>query len=189
MNDAERWDERYRGELGARTRDPDPFVLEALERLAPAAGRSALDLACGTGRHALALARRGWRTSAWDVSSVALERLAARAAEENLAIATRVVDLTRALPSDAHHDLVLIVDYLDRALFGELWRWIAPGGTVVITTFTVDHPGPHPSARHRLARGELGRGIAGFSTLLWSESGGRARLLATLPGSSLGRRT
>jgi SAM-dependent methyltransferase len=189
MSDAERWDARYLGELGERVRDPDPFVLEALERLEPGTGRVALDLACGTGRHAIALARRGWRTSAWDVSRVALERLTARAATEGLPIETRAVDLTAELEARAEHDLLVLVDYLDRALFQELWTLLRPGGAAVITTFTQDCAGPHPSARHRLARRELARPIAGLQTVLFSESGGRARLLATRPGSSPRRGT
>jgi SAM-dependent methyltransferase len=188
-SDAERWDARYLGELGEHVRDPDPFVLETLERLGPGIDRVALDLACGTGRHAIALARRGWRTSAWDVSRVALGRLTARAAAEDLPIETRAIDLTAELDAPAEHDLVVLVDYLDRALFPRLWTLLGPGGAAVITTFTEDCAGPHPSARHRLARGELARGIAGLQTLVFSESGGRARLLATRPGSSPRRGT
>jgi len=60
----ERWDARYRAGAGAR--EPDPFLAAAAAwRTEP--GR-ALDLAGGAGRHALALARAGWRVTLADGS-------------------------------------------------------------------------------------------------------------------------
>ncbi|MBC7543395.1 MAG: class I SAM-dependent methyltransferase, partial [Candidatus Sericytochromatia bacterium] len=58
MSDAERqtWDQRYR-ELGATTREPATWIVAQKENL-PAHGR-ALDVAGGTGRHAVWLAQQG----------------------------------------------------------------------------------------------------------------------------------
>jgi SAM-dependent methyltransferase len=184
MSDAEKWDERYRSALGDRVREPDPFVVEALEQLGPGAGRHALDLASGTGRHALLLARRGYRVSAWDVSSVALDRLRERAADQATPIETRCVDLTEDLPAGPAIELVVVVDYLDRELLAALASRLAPGGHAIVATFTEDFPEAHPSARHRLARGELARGLPGLETLVAREQGGRAGLLGRAPGSS-----
>jgi SAM-dependent methyltransferase len=179
-DDRERWNRRWSEGSGREV--PDAFVLRALALLGPGAGRRALDLASGAGRHALELARRGWRVAAWDVSEVALARVADRAAAEGLAIDTRAVDLE--LPAALHEcafDLVLVVDYLDRALFSDLARSIAPGGHALVRAFTRDWPGPKPGARHRLAAGELARGLPGLDTVLALEQGGRAGLLARRP--------
>jgi SAM-dependent methyltransferase len=43
--------------------EPDPILTKVLDALAPG---DALDLACGAGRHAEWLARRGWRVTAVD---------------------------------------------------------------------------------------------------------------------------
>lgn len=176
-SDRERWDARHAAGTHDQLR-PDPFVLEALDALANLAPGKALDLACGTGRHALELARRGWTTSAWDVSPVALERLAGRAAEAGLEVETRALDLLREPLPPAPHDLVVVVDFLDRALLSIVHRLVAVGGHLILATFTEDHPGERPSAQYRLARGELGAGLPGLATLRLRERDGRAGLVA-----------
>lgn len=179
--DRERWDERHLSALGREPEDPDPFAASALERLPTPAEGAALDLACGTGRHALELARRGWLVAAWDVSPVALEILRKRASMRRLLVATREVDLTGAhplRPPRVPFDLVLVVDYLERSLLPGLAELVRPGGHLVYATFTSDHPGEHPSRRFRLERGELARGVPGFTTLWQEEAGGRAGLVA-----------
>jgi len=71
------WDLKYERGLPSLT-GPDPFFLSAYERFVkpsfPNAG-SAVDLACGLGRHALWLASREWRVSGVDLSDVAIEKL------------------------------------------------------------------------------------------------------------------
>lgn len=178
MSDAAKWDARYQGELARTERPPDAFVVEMVERLGPARGRRALDLASGTGRHALLLARSGWRTSAWDVSSVALGIASERAETIGVALDTRCIDLaTEPLPAE-RFALVVVVDFLDRSLLSRLAALLEPGGHALVTTFTEDWPEPHPSARFRLARGELARGLPGLRSIDARESGGRAALCA-----------
>src|SRR5258708_37632119 len=71
------WDLKYEQGLPSLT-EPDPFFLSAYERfvepLFPNAG-SALDLACGLGRHALWLAGRNWRGRGVALSDVARQKL------------------------------------------------------------------------------------------------------------------
>jgi SAM-dependent methyltransferase len=180
-SDRERWDARYRGELGQRRDPPDPFVLEALELVGPARGRAALDLAAGSGRHALHLARAGWRVEAWDVSPVALGILAERARAAGLAIVRREIDLLApgTLPA-VRFDLVLAIDFLDRPTWARLGELVQPGGFALLRTFTTDWPGEKPPAVYRLRVAELAGGLPGFETLLAREAGGRAGLLGRL---------
>jgi SAM-dependent methyltransferase len=175
--DREIWDERWRAAGAAAP--VDPFVERALERLGGAAGRSALDLAAGAGRHALRLAELGWRTFAWDVSPAGLARLAESARLRGLVLATRAVDLlpAGACRLDARFDLVVVVDFLDRPLFQRLGELVAPRGHLVLCTFTEAWPGARPPARFRLAPGELAQGVAGFSCIEQVETGGRAGFL------------
>src|SRR5690242_19763895 len=73
---------RWNGKHAARVGDdlsPEPFLLECLHELARRGlprDPTALDVACGTGRHARALAERGFDVTAVDVSDVAVERVA-----------------------------------------------------------------------------------------------------------------
>ena len=159
---------------------PDPFVVRALEALALAPGDRALDLACGTGRHALELGRRGLAVEAWDISDVALELLDERARQRGLSITTRQVDLDSPRVTQPF-DCVVIVDYLDRGLLARARSMLATTGVLIVCTFTDDWPGTHPSARFRLRRGELLRLFDGAQVALHSEQGGRAGLAVRWP--------
>jgi SAM-dependent methyltransferase len=177
--DRERWDAKYGGDRGLEVRPPDPFVLEVLGRLSNVAPGTALDLACGTGRHALELARRGWRTSAWDVSPVGLGILAERAREQGLEVETREVDLLAGLSDSGEtFDLVTLVDFLDRPLLQRVHRLLPVGGHLIFVTFTVDRPGSKPPLELCLEPGELRRDLPGLATLMRFESDGRAGLAA-----------
>lgn len=180
MGDRERWDSRHAAARREALAPPEPFVLDVLEALGEAEGRRALDLAAGAGRHALELSRRGYRVEAWDLSPVALEDLARRAGNEGLVLATRVIDLSGGVAGgDAHRsfDLVLAVNFLDRALLAQIHRLVVLGGCVVVSTFTVDRPGEHPRSEWCLQRGELARGLPGLETIRVEEVAGRASLL------------
>ncbi|RMH44100.1 MAG: methyltransferase domain-containing protein [Deltaproteobacteria bacterium] len=148
-----RWDERH---AAARLRAPDPLLLEAVDGVPP--GR-ALDVACGLGRHALALAARGWRVTAVDVSPVAVERLRAEAARRGLArrIDAAVVDLeaeaAAAVLPPGPFDLVAVLYFACRPLWPALCDAVRPGGRVV-TAAHVAPPGDRPH-RYALAPGEL----------------------------------
>jgi SAM-dependent methyltransferase len=175
--DRERWDAKHAAGSHAE-RAVDPFCERALGQLANLVPGTALDLAAGSGRHALELARRGWRVSAWDVSPVGLARLAERAAAAHLAIETRAVDLTAAPLPQGSFDLAVVVDFLDRELFARLRELVPIGGHLIACTYTVDRPGEHPALTYCLDRGELVRGLPGFAPLFHEESAGRAGLVA-----------
>ncbi len=171
--DRERWNARWAARTTAAMAPPDPDVLLRLDALGPGGGRRALDVASGDGRHALHLARRGFAVTAWDVSDLALDSIAAHAAQSGLDVTTLQVDLASSVPAFAA-DLVVIVDYLNRPLLRGLSALLAPAGRAVVATFTTDWPEAHPSARFRLERGELGSGLPGLSTIEHRETGGRA---------------
>ena len=103
MSDADR--SRWNARWSASPPDfaPAEWVVARAALLAPRhAGATALDLACGNGRHALYLARLGYAVDAWDVSDVALEQLRARLDEDPAKVTPRHVDLdTTTLPSGA----------------------------------------------------------------------------------------
>src|ERR1700722_19997737 len=55
--------------------------------------RRVLDLGCGTGRHAIGLARLGFEVTGLDVSDYALRRAAQAAAQAGVALGVRRADL------------------------------------------------------------------------------------------------
>ena len=119
----ERWNERYRNGEGVG-RSPDRFVVEAASALAPT---SALDVACGAGRHALWLAGRGWQVTAADASSAALE-LVGRF-DNNGRIQTLLVDLeAEGVEVPGEFGLVVQALFLWRPLWPAILAAVAPGG-------------------------------------------------------------
>ena len=132
------WDRRYRSRSALWSGHPNPHLVAEAAELAPGA---ALDVGCGEGADAIWLAERGWRVTAADVSTVALERGAAQAlvvgAEVAQRIAWRQADVIDWVPAAASYDLVSAqFMQLPRepraALFGRLAAAVAPGGTLLV---------------------------------------------------------
>ena len=131
--------------------------MEWIGRLARA-DASALDIAMGRGRHALPLARAGFRTFGVD-AAVDVTRDTARAARDaGTPILAWCADLTSYPLPVARFDLVLVTRYLQRDLFPAIRRAVKPGGIVLYETFTVRQrtlgTGP-TSPEHLLREGEL----------------------------------
>lgn len=122
--------------------DANPLpILEAAfidDLLGAVGGLEVLDLGCGTGRHALSMARRGARVTAVDFSDRMMERARQKCADANVTF--RVCDLTEPLPfEDTTFDLVLCALVLDHiaeleSFFAEMRRVCHPSGFVVIST-------------------------------------------------------
>ncbi len=138
------WDERYRSRGKLWSGNPNAHLVSEASGLTPA---RALDAGCGEGADAIWLAERGWRVTAVDLSGVALQRGAARAAQLGADVARRIdwlhEDLTTWSPDHAYYDLVF-AQYLHlpreprEALFRRLAASVAPGGSLLIV-------GHHPS--------------------------------------------
>lgn len=177
-SDRDRWNAKFlRGE--AQCVDPDPLLVEACSGLPP--GR-ALDLAGGAGRHALWLARRGWKVTLADVSDEALAVAAQRAAEAGLAPDFRrePADATLASARIDPFDLIIVFWCLLRDEFRALPLALAPGGRLVYKTYTSAHR--RYTEGHSLSTalnpGELAAAFPALTTLFSRESQGVAEIIA-----------
>ena len=122
----------------SESRDTPAAWLTGNRHLLPRTG-TALDLACGRGRHALWLAAQGFRVSAVDRDAAALSYLAEEARSRGLsAIVTAVADLERVenVVQPDTFDVIVTVHYLHRPLFPQLIDALRPGGVLVYETFT-----------------------------------------------------
>ena len=180
--DRDRWNARYRGGAGP-AREPVPFLAEVAAEL-PTEGR-ALDVAGGSGRNALWLARRGLSVTLVDVSDEALRLASEAARKQELALSVQQTDLEEAGLPPGPWDLIVITNYLWRPLFAAVPEVLARGGVFVFVQPTRSNleRHPKPSARFLLGDGELPGLIQGLETLryeeAWSEAGRHeARLLA-----------
>ena len=120
-----------------------------------------LDLACGRGRQALAVARWGVPVIGVDRSGEALRELAEAAAAESLPIALARADLeTAASPPwvEGRFGCVLVFRYLHRPLAPAITRALRPGGLLLYETFTIyqkDRDQGPGNAHFLLQTGEL----------------------------------
>jgi SAM-dependent methyltransferase len=126
------WDARYAADPALWGELPNQFVRARLAESEP--GR-AVDLACGNGRNAVWLARRGWHVDAVDISAVAIEQAQQRSERAGVCVGWEVGDALSWQPAEPL-DLVLVV-YLHMEmpdLIGLLARattWLAPGGRLI----------------------------------------------------------
>ena len=115
--------------------------------------KTVLDVGCGTGRHALELARRGYTVIGVDLSESLLTQGRKTARTEGLAV-TFIVGDARTLGFAARFDLALSIcegafslmetDEMDRLILENVARVLKPGGKFILTA---------PNAAFMLTRG------------------------------------
>ena len=168
--DREKWEERYRKRATSEIGNADPFLETVLGEL-PSSG-AALDLAGGSGRHTLQLARHGLDVTLIDVAPTGLALAQAAAADSGLSIATREIDLdTDALPLGPF-SVVFCSWYLPPpARWRELHQILAPNGVLVLIHPTLKNleRHAHPSARFCVIEKDLQPQLedAGFRIDRW----------------------
>lgn len=171
--------------------EPNGFLLSCVEGVPPG---TALDLGCGIGRDSVALAANGWRVTAVDLLPEAIEmgrELARRyAAEARIEWLVEDLEGGREAPGlvGRTFDLVVSVRYLHRPLLGRVANLLAPGGRVVVETFTVENRRVHGRPRrdaHALQLGELPSLVPTLAVHRyeegWHDGNHTARLLAAKP--------
>ena len=125
------------------------------------------------GRHALWLARRGWRVTLADISPVGLEEARRRARKAGVRLEVRHRDLRRARLPHGRYDLVLVFFFLERKLFPALARALKPGGTILYKTYTYPQSrlktGGPKDPRFLLKKNELRRAFPGLQVLSYRE--------------------
>jgi SAM-dependent methyltransferase len=182
------WDDRH-----AAASAPGAPELSVLEMIPLMPRGWALDIAAGTGRNSLALARAGISVAAVDFSPVAMRALRETTLASHLPVVPIIADLETTLPfPDAVFDVILNVNYLDRTLVPRLREILKVGGMLLFDTFLIDQAASgHPrDPRFMLEHYELRELLAGMKLIRYREGivaypGGKTAWRAT----ALARRT
>ena len=126
--------------------DAESEIAWILGHVDPPAGARVLDAPCGFGRHALALARRGFKVTGVDLSGVELLRARERAVASGVHLDLVCQDM-RAMDFSEEFDLGLNLfssigyfsDEEDRQLLDRFCRALRSGGAFVLDTRNRDH--------------------------------------------------
>jgi tellurite methyltransferase len=196
------WDAKYRASAAGRNDAPAGIVQELLPLLHRKG--AALDVACGAGRNSLLLATAGYSVTAVDWSAAALELLE-KNCQDTAVISRRIAKLDATSELGSHgiqllqadleklhlpkesYDLILCVNYLQRAFFTEFVGALRPGGFLIFETFTraqLEFAGGPRNPDYLLSCGELREAFPGLNLLFYRElraGQGVASLLAQKP--------
>ena len=145
---------------------PSTWFAWQADRIFP--GSRVLDLACGTGRHAIAAAQLGAEVVAVDRDLDSLTAARAFAGKAGLRVDWREADLEEGWPDWGTFDVVLLFNYLDRPRFPRVLDAVRPGGLLIAESFltTQREQGWGPTAdAHLLLPGELARLVAPFEII------------------------
>ena len=71
-----------------------PYVMRLLSDFAAEAPARVLDIGCGTGKTAIALAKNGYRVIGGDISHAMLEKAVQNARAENVSVSFQQMDMT-----------------------------------------------------------------------------------------------
>ena len=180
------WDAKHRLAANGPPSEPASIVCELLPLLPDG---PALDVACGTGRHALLLAERGQQVTAVDFSNVALDILAVRARSMHVPVCSSAslheterrlhrgleltqTDLERTQLPECRYDLILCIQYLQRSLFSPMARALRPDGVLLFERYTraqLEFAGGPGNPAYLLVTGELREAFPELGVLFYRE--------------------
>src|SRR5262249_55411217 len=144
----------------------------------------ALDVACGSGRHALLLSAAGLAVKAVDRDAEAIAELKTAARRLGFRVDTDVKDLEtgHADLGDQVYDIVLVVNYLHRPLLPVLARTLRRGGHLIYETYTTAQAerGKPSNPDFLLEPGELARLVAPLEVVREREGEFEGRMVSAV---------
>ena len=149
MGNATWWDERFKSRKN-ELMPPEIKLKLDLEYFTKS--RKILDLACGDGRNAIYLAKKGYEVCAVDFSTEGLNRLKSFATDEGLVIATKLMDVTskeEVSKLEVKVDAIIVNHYRTaKEIYSVLITCLNDGGILWVNGFE-DVPEDNPNIREQ----------------------------------------
>ena len=149
--------------------EPAEFLVKNIGLLP---GGRALDVAMGTGRNAIYLAKMGFEMEGVDMSPEAVDNALESAREAGVTIRAQVADLEGEYHIEkGAYDVIICFNYLQRSLIYQIKDGLKKGGVVVYETFIVDQArfGKPTNPDYLLKHNELLDMFRDFRCLRYSE--------------------
>lgn len=161
---------------------PAQFLVENIELLPK--GR-ALDVAMGTGRNAIYLAKMGFDVEGVDISPEAVDTALKSAGKAGVTIKAKVADLEAGYSIEkGAYDVIICFNYLQRSLIPQIKGGLRTGGMVVFETYIIDQAqfGKPKNPDYLLKHNELLRLFYDFRCLRYREGimGGRQAIASII---------
>ncbi len=133
-NTKEFWDKKYSNAQYVFGKKPAKFLAKNY-RYIPL-GSSVLDMGMGEGRNAVFLARKGYKVTGIDISSVAVKKSRSLAREFGVRINGIVASLNDYPIPNKSLDAIICFYYVDRKLNKKMMDWLKPGGILIYEAYS-----------------------------------------------------
>ncbi|MCP4746401.1 MAG: methyltransferase domain-containing protein [Desulfobacteraceae bacterium] len=161
-SDREKWNEKHND---MKKGDKPSDILRKF--VSPVNQARALDIAAGSGRNSLFLARQGFKVDAVDISDTGLLKFSGR--HEGINAICADLDFFDIAPDT--YDLIININFLQRRLFPLILEGLRAGGLLIFETFVELEPvAQQPGSRDYLLRpNELLRAFLPLYILYYEE--------------------
>lgn len=128
------WDKKYSTPSYIYGKIPATFLAENFQYIPPMA--KVLDMGMGEGRNAVFLAKKGYKVTGIDISSVAVKKAQMLAKEFGVRINSVVASLKDYPIREGEFDAIICLYFVDRALIEKIQKWLRPGGILMYGSYT-----------------------------------------------------
>jgi len=165
------WDQKYSKSEYVFGKTPAKFLATNFNYIPE--GAKVLDMGMGEGRNAVFLARKGYKVTGIDISSVAVRKARALAREFDVRIDAIVASLTKYNIPKGSLDAIICFYYVERSLNKKIIEWLKPGGILIYEAHTLSQKSvkgqEHYNKNYLLKEGELLSLFSGMRVLKYEE--------------------